>query len=55
MKIVTLELHTLLAVEQHPVHMPGAIHQPIDRMPVRPHDTPPIAEFVLISRPPLGS
>ncbi|MET3818483.1 hypothetical protein ABID76_001127 [Burkholderia ambifaria] len=51
MKIIALELHALLTIEQHPVHMAGTVHQPVDGMPVRPHSTSPVVEFVVFVMP----
>ena len=31
--------------------MPGPVHQPIDRMTVRPHGTSPVAKFVVFVMP----
>ncbi|MDR9052329.1 hypothetical protein FEP26_03822 [Burkholderia multivorans] len=51
MQIVALELHSLVAIQQHPVHVPGAVHQPVDRVAVRSHGAPSIAEFVVFVMP----
>ncbi|CAB3730921.1 hypothetical protein LMG24076_05445 [Trinickia soli] len=47
MQIVTLELNALLAIEQHPVNMPRAVSEPIDRMTIGADRLDAVAQFVV--------
>nr|WP_175676539.1 hypothetical protein [Burkholderia ambifaria] len=51
MKVITLELHALLVVEQHPAHMTTTARQAVNGMPVRPHGPSTIAELVVFVMP----
>ncbi|KEZ02306.1 hypothetical protein GQ57_29985 [Burkholderia sp. MSh2] len=51
MQIVTLDLNEFLAVQHHPVDVPGAVREPVDGMAVRPDCSDAVADFVVLVMP----